>query len=66
MAMTQREFASLGGQARARKLTKEKRRQIAKLAGIASGKARQRRRLGQNDAQNDGEKITTTTTKGIF
>jgi len=35
-----RQFASLGGKARAKKLSKKRRREIAKQAGIASGNAR--------------------------
>ncbi len=39
--MTLKEFATKGGRARAAKLTKERRIEIAKLAGQASALARQ-------------------------
>lgn len=39
--MTHREFASKGGRARAKALSKERRLEIAKLAGQASALARQ-------------------------
>jgi general stress protein YciG len=39
--MTQKEFASLGGRARAKALTKDRRKEIAKLAGQASALQRQ-------------------------
>jgi hypothetical protein len=38
--MTQKEFASLGGKARAAKLTQKDRIRIARWAGVASGKKR--------------------------
>jgi hypothetical protein len=38
--MTQREFASLGGRARAAKLSPQDRIRIARWAGVASGKKR--------------------------
>ena len=38
--MTQREFAAMGGRARAAKLTKEQRVKIARDAGLASAKQR--------------------------
>jgi hypothetical protein len=38
--MTQKEFASLGGLARARKLTKEQRTEIARKAGLAAARQR--------------------------
>jgi len=50
--MTQREFASLGGRARAAKLTPEDRIRIARWAGVASGKKRA--------SKSQTEKIKTT------
>jgi hypothetical protein len=38
--MTQKEFASMGGKARAAKLTRQDRIRIARWAGVASGKKR--------------------------
>lgn len=42
--MTQREFASLGGHARAKKLTKTRLSQIGQQGGLASGKARKKKK----------------------
>lgn len=39
--LTQKEFAAMGGRARARKLSKDRRSEIAKLAGQASALQRQ-------------------------
>jgi hypothetical protein len=40
IGMTQKEFASLGGNARAQKLTKDRRIEIARNAGLASAEKR--------------------------
>jgi hypothetical protein len=43
--MDQREFAAMGGRARAKKLTPEQRKEIARLGGLAvRGKPRKRRK----------------------
>jgi hypothetical protein len=50
--MTQREFARMGGKARAAKLTPQDRVRIARWAGVASGKKRA--------SKSQTEKIKTT------
>ncbi len=40
--MTLKEFATMGGEARARKLSKARRIEIARNAGLASAKAKKR------------------------
>jgi general stress protein YciG len=45
--LTLTEFAALGGKARARKLTPEQRREIARRGGQASGRKRQQDKEGQ-------------------
>jgi hypothetical protein len=40
--MTLKEFATMGGEARARKLSKQRRIEIARNAGLASAKAKKR------------------------
>ena len=46
--MTLKEFATMGGEARARKLSKARRIEIARNAGLASAKAK---RAGKNHAK---------------
>ncbi len=41
-SMTLKEFATMGGEARAKKLSKRRRVEIARNAGLASAKAKQR------------------------
>jgi len=52
--MTQKEFASLGGRARAKLLSKERRKEIARNAGLASAS----KRTSKQDAKSQtNEKI---------
>jgi hypothetical protein len=58
MSLTLKQFAALGGKARAAKLSKERRSEIAQLAGKASALQRQlasRRKVCQSDKTNENK-----------
>src|SRR5436190_23379132 len=55
-SMTQREFASLGGKARAKKLSKQERTDIARQAGLASARQRaSKHRSCQSDGNTENK-----------